>query len=226
MEVPTIRCFKDFYTALQQAGFSTASENAEGIFSLQNHTSPAIVWHTGEPETDPWTWRIRATSEYSDVAYGKVFFKKNGWITRKWYPYFIAVRRAAKSCDELYAEGKLSRLERDIYDLIKKGTACAVHDIKSITGDKTAENALTQLQMLLLITLDGQTRKLSKNGEPFGWPVNTFCTVEEFFSAELQEEAELISCMEAEAAIRNQILLLNPQASEANIRRWIDRHER
>ncbi|HZW50065.1 MAG TPA: hypothetical protein VFF80_08065 [Bacillota bacterium] len=223
MEIPTIHNFKDFYIALQLAGFSTAGDNGEGIFSLQNHTSPAIVWHTDEPETDPWTWRIRAISEYSDVAYGKVFLKKNGWITRKWYPYFIAVRRAARSCDELYNEGKLSRLERDIYDMIKKGTASAVHDIKSITGDKTTESALIRLQILLLITLDGQTRKLSKNGVPYGWPVSSFCTVEEFFTNELQEEAELLSCDEAEVMIRNQILCLNPQASEANIKRFIDR---
>ncbi len=222
MEIPMIGQFKDFYTALQQAGFSTAGENNEGIFTLQNYASPLIVWHTGEPESDPWTWRIRAVLEYDDVAYGKVFLKKSGWITRKWYPYFIAVRRAAKSCEELYAEGKLSRLERDIYALIKNGTASSLHTIKAITGDPTAETALVQLQMLLLITLDGETRKLSKNGEPYGWPVSTFSTAEEFFTSELQAEAEQLSCCEAEAAIREQILRLNPLAKEANIKRFID----
>ena len=32
-----------------------------------------IVWHTGDPETDPWEWRVRVLNERNDVAYANSY---------------------------------------------------------------------------------------------------------------------------------------------------------
>ena len=92
--------FDDFIAILLQAGFSTGSGHSEGIYAVVPFSwgeSPPfrtkVRWHTGDPETDPWEWRIRVLEERDDIAYGKIFFKKSGYITEEWYPYFLSARR-------------------------------------------------------------------------------------------------------------------------------------
>ena len=96
-----IRNFDDFVKALLDAGFSMGGSNSEGMYSIipwnWNEEPPyetSVRWHTGDAETDPWEWRIRVLDERNDIAYSKLFFKKSGFITKKWYPFFLAVRRA------------------------------------------------------------------------------------------------------------------------------------
>ena len=71
-----IRNFSDFCAELIKAGFSLASGgNDEGVFGLIKHNwneeppdSP-IRWHTGDPETDPWEWRMRVLDERDDAIF-------------------------------------------------------------------------------------------------------------------------------------------------------------
>ena len=65
-----IRDFEDFCRELQSCGFSMGGGNAKGIFALIDFdwTVPPrednpVRWHTGDPETDPWEWRMRVLEE-------------------------------------------------------------------------------------------------------------------------------------------------------------------
>ncbi len=58
LEFGTIRGFGDFRAALLRAGFAVGGENDEGIFSLRPYMDPSLQYHTGDPETDPWLWRV------------------------------------------------------------------------------------------------------------------------------------------------------------------------
>ena len=95
-----IKGYGDFVSTLLDVGFSMGGGNSEGIFSVipwnwkevPPYETP-VSWHTGNPETDPWEWRIRVLDERKDIAYSKLFFKKSGYITKEWAPYFLAVRR-------------------------------------------------------------------------------------------------------------------------------------
>ncbi len=94
-----VTCFQEFCDELLESGFSMGGGNAKGIYAVVpfDWKNPVqgcpIAWHTGDPETDPWEWRMRVLEERDDIAYGKVFFGVSGYITREWYPYFLAVRR-------------------------------------------------------------------------------------------------------------------------------------
>lgn len=61
-----INNFSDFCTALHKCGFSMGGGNSKGIFAVipfgweeQQSIDSPIKWHTGDPETDPWEWRMR-----------------------------------------------------------------------------------------------------------------------------------------------------------------------
>lgn len=78
-----IQNYDDFCGELLCAGFSVAAGgNDEGVFGLLKYgwnDEPhdcAVRWHTGDPGTDPWEWRVRVLKERRDIAYGKVFFAK------------------------------------------------------------------------------------------------------------------------------------------------------
>jgi hypothetical protein len=228
-----IKNYHDFVTSLLNAGFSMGGGNSEGIFSVipwsWNEAPPnetPIRWHTGDPETDPWEWRIRVLEERDDIAYAKLFFNKSGYITKEWYPYFLAVRRGGRSLIEAYEDGMVSSFAKRIYDVVSNSEAIPLHEIKQIGGFSRAdslkfERALVELQSKMFVTMCGSQRKISKKGEAYGWSSTVFCTVERYFGEEVMIQADKIDEGEAMEMITQQIYRLNPAANPRRIARFI-----
>ncbi|MDR2939522.1 MAG: hypothetical protein LBV08_04285 [Clostridiales bacterium] len=227
-----VKNYEEFCTELVKAGFSMASGgNSDGIFSLIEHgwndtpiDSP-IQWHTGDKDTDPWEWRIRVLDERNDIAYAKLFFKKAGYITKEWYPYFLAARRKNKGFEEEYSDGSISHYAKRIYDTVVKNEYLPLHEIKKAAGfgpeDKTKfDSALTELQMKLYLTICGRRQKAIRAGSE-GWPSTVFCSVEKFFGDSVFEKAGLISANEAIDKITAQIYMLNPGAPKKKVEKFI-----
>ena len=228
-----IRNFADFTDALLQAGFSMGGGNSDGIFSLISwsweETPPyetPVRWHTGNPDTDPWEWRMRVLDERTDIAYGKVFFKKSGFITKTWAPYFLAARRGKAEFDGAYTDGTFSHAAKRIYNTVLEYGTLPLHAIKQIAGfsseDKSRfDGALTELQMRMFLTMCGRQQKLSQKGEEYGWYSTVFCTTEQFWGEDVFAKAAAISRDAAIEAIAKQVLVLNPQAEEKKISKFI-----
>lgn len=229
-----ITCYDDFLQALQAAGFSMGGGNDEGIYSVISwnwdeappYDTP-VRWHTGDAETDPWEWRMRVLEERDDIAYAKLFFKKSGFITAKWYPYFLAARRGNASFEDAYKDGTISHDAKLLYDVIAEQGAIPLHSLKALSGLHAKEQkarfdkALTDLQMRMFITMCARKQKQSASGEEYGWFSTVFCTVESFFPHEIISKAAPLQAEEAAAAIRAQILHLNPHAVQKNMDRFI-----
>lgn len=228
-----IQNYKDFLAGLTKVGFTMAGGNSEGIFALipwgwqEAPPYPTTVsWHTGDPDKDPWQWRIRVLEENPIIAYGKVFFKKGGFITKQWYPYFLAARRSGKTFRTLYSAGILSYEAKQLYAIIESQGPIALHRLKIEAGIEKAdqsqfERTLVELQMGLFITIHGTEQKVSLEGMPYGWSSTVFSTTEQFFGPQVFEEAGEISKDAAFEKIRSQILLLNPDARDGKIQKFI-----
>ena len=223
--------FEDFCQELQRCGFSMGGGNSKGIFALidfdwqtQDALDTPVRWHCGDPEIDPWEWRMRVLEERDDIAYAKVFFKTSGFITEYWYPYFYAVRRDGESLLDAYEDGKVSRTAKRIYEIISK-EAVALHEIKSLGGfgkeDKSAfDRAMIELQMGMYITMIGRKQKRSQYGIEYGWNSTVFATVEDFWS-ECRCTIPELDAGKSYEKIRQQILRLNPAAEEKTIHKFI-----
>ena len=102
-----IQNYDEFITELHRAGFSLGGGSSKGIYAAvpfdwtEQPAGTQVRWHTGEPDTDPWEWRMRVLEERSDIAYAKVFFRGSGYITREWYPFFMSVRRQGMTFEEM-----------------------------------------------------------------------------------------------------------------------------
>lgn len=80
-----IKNFEDFCNELLHSGFSLGGGNAKGVYAVIDYDWQTVLpddnpvrWHTGNPETDPWEWRMRVLEERSDIAYSKLFFNASG----------------------------------------------------------------------------------------------------------------------------------------------------
>jgi hypothetical protein len=225
-----IRNYQDFLTTLLAAGFAMAGGRSEGIYAVvpfswtdrpQDETS--IRWHTGDPDTDPWVWRMRVLAERTDIAYGKFFFRKGGYITRDWYPFFLAARRDGRDFESAYRMGTISREARQIYQAIRERGRLPMHELRRQTGLKgaLAERALVDLQMGLFVTVCGEAQKVSPQGAPCGWASTVLCTGDQFWGEAVLAEAARLTRQEAVDQITSRILLLNPQANARQIERFI-----
>ena len=227
-----IRNYTEFCSELLKAGFSGAvGGRDDGVFGLLRYgwgaqDESSLYWHTDDPDTDPWLWRVRVLDERDDVAYSKVFYRKAGYITKDWYPYFLAARRDGRSFDEAYADGRLSSSAKRIYETLSASGPLPVDDIKLMGGfhrdDKSRfERALAELQMGLYITMCGQREKRGRTGEQYGWPSMMYCTAEQFWPADVFERADALSREEAGEAITGRVLMLNPSADRKKIVKFI-----
>ena len=226
-----IRNFEDFCCELQDCGFSMGGGNAKGIFALidydwtnQDQLDTPVKWHCGDPEVDPWEWRMRVLEERTDIAYSKVFFKTSGFITKDWYPNFYAVRRNGESFEDAYEQGRISHTAKRIYDIVSQNYI-ALHEIKTQGGfgkeDKSQfDRAMMELQMSFYITMTGRKQKKNKYGIEYGWNSTVFTTVENFW-VERDFDLPKLDAMESYEKIRTQILKSNPNAEEKVIRKFI-----
>jgi len=185
-----------------------------------------VRWHTGNPDTDPWEWRMRVLDERNDIAYAKLFFKKSGYITKEWYPYFLAARRRGRIFDEEYADGKISAYAKRIYETLAQARVMPLHALKRDGGFTKEEaskfdHALTELQMRMFITMCGRQQKISQKGAEYGWSSTVFCFTEDFFGQEIFKKAARITVPEATEKIKSRILELNPAAEDKKITKFI-----
>lgn len=222
---PEIGCFEDFTAALRKAGMTIGGQNSEGVFTLCDFFGPNIRWHTEDPETDPWEWRVRVLDETEDIAYGKLFFKKSGYLTREWLPDFLAVRRNEPFFRDLLEDPVAKR----IYEIVRENGPLPLHIIKQLgffsrEEQKDFEKALVFLQSGLFLTMCGRARKKSRNGEEYGWSSTVFCLTEDRFGTEIFRRGSAQEPGRAYAAIQLHLLSLNPEAAGKKLEKFILGH--
>ena len=72
---------------INKVGFLPLFKNEIPGFSLEERTA-SEYWWSKNPEVDPWEWRA-IIARSGNVAYGKFFDKKAGFISKEWLPCFV-----------------------------------------------------------------------------------------------------------------------------------------
>jgi hypothetical protein len=179
---------------IEEVGFMPLFSGVIPGFSVQE-LSQGCRWWSEDPENDPWEWRKIISAE-GKIAYGKLFSKKAGYISRRWYPLFATYRRNGYDFDTLYEVGLASRRAKLIYDQLLDGSMIPSYTLRQMAqfgkgGEKGFEGVLTSLQMQTYITIRGFERKLSKTGEEYGWPASIYSTSEDLFGEHVRSAYEV-----------------------------------
>lgn len=203
-----IQTLEDLERAVERIGFLPYSGNRrELLFTLEERTDNA--WHDDSP-SDPWLWRSQVAAG-GCLAYGKFFLKRSGFVAPRCLPAFVALRRENRTFSDLYARGLVSRGAKRVYDCFADRAEWTLPALKSEAGfagaSREFEAALTELQGLFFLCISGQTRRVGRTGEPYGWPNNDFCRLEARFPEALaapmrtvEAEEYLLDCVQRTGA--------------------------
>ncbi|OON84738.1 hypothetical protein BXO88_15825 [Oribacterium sp. C9] len=215
---------QDAINYINEVGFLPLFKNDLSGFSLEEHTFPDYWW-CGDPEVDPWEWRgIIARS--GEVAYGKFFEKKAGFISKKWLPYFVNYRRDGYDFEALWDDEKATNRQKKIMDCFETEDELYSNDLKQKAGfgkggEKGFDGTVTDLQMKTYICVKDFRQRKNKKGEPYGWSIAVYAKPECLWGYENVTSRYSDDPPESGKAIARNIMELYPIASAGQIKRLI-----
>lgn len=204
-------CIKDYKTLvhyINEIGFLPLFKNSIDGFSVEELTIPEDWW-SDRPMQDPWYWR-EIIAEEGEIAYGKLFQNKAGFISKEWYPLFAAYRRDCYDFDSRYEDGLASLRTKKIMDVLEQQESIPSNELKRIAGfgkggEKGFESAISLLQMQTYITVRRFRKRRNRNNEEFGWSVAEYALSEKIFPEEYIRSAYSLGAREAKGLIVKQI---------------------
>ena len=232
-----IRTWQELINWINEVGFLPLFGNEVEGFSAEEHTSPDYWW-SGDRQEDPWEWReIIAAS--GQVAYGKFFGNKAGFISLEWLPYFVNFRRNGYDFDARYQEGLASRREKKIMDFfigededqdaVYKNERILSTDLKKaagfgIGGEKNYPGVITGLQMQMYLVISDFVRRKNKYGEEYGMAVSILLPPESIWGYEAVTAAYSEKPGESWNRIFQHVKKMYPAADENDIIRLIGKN--
>ena len=160
-------------------------------FSVEERTVPENWW-TDDPGTDPWVWR-EILARRGNVAYGKFFHNRAGFLSKEWLPVFANYRRDGYDFDARWDDELASWRQKKIMDLFMEKNADREFfsfEVKEKAGfgkngEKNFEGTLTSLQMMLYLVCCDFRQKKNKKGQEYGWHIAVYSTPEHLFGRDL-----------------------------------------
>ena len=172
---------------INRVGFLPLFKNGIPGFSVEEHTAPEYWW-SGDKERDPWEWRGIIAAQ-GEIAYGKFFDKKAGFISKDWLPVFANARRNGYDFDSLWEEGLAPVREKRVMDAVLTEGEIFSNELRckagfSKGGEKNFEGVMTALQMQTYLCVRDFRQRLNKKGAPYGWALAVYCAPESIWGYE------------------------------------------
>jgi hypothetical protein len=169
---------------INQIGFLPLFKNDIPGFSLEERTV-VDYWWSGNPNKDPWEWR-EIIARSGEIAYGKFFDKKAGFISKEWFPYFANYRRDGYDFDALWDDEKASLRQKKIMDLFERENELYSFEVKKLAGfgkggEKNFDGTIAKLQMQTYLCVRDFRQKKSKSGVGYGMDVAVYCKPEQLW---------------------------------------------
>lgn len=212
-----------------EIGFLPLFSNGVPGFSVEEHTASGNWW-TDDPAKDPWAWRQILAGD-PEIAYGKFFDRKVGFVSKAWFPVLANYRRNGYDFDALCGDDLVPYRNRKLMEAFEldeelKGLELLSFEAKQKAGfgkdgQKNFEGALTELQMQAYLIVSGFRQKKNKKGEGYGWHIAALETPEtkwgyDCLASGYREEPE-----ESWKRILEQVKRCFPEAEEKAVRKLL-----
>ena len=196
-------------------------------FSLEERTVSTDWWGDDESK-DPWVWR-EVIARSGDIAYGKFFFNRAGFITKEWLSYFVNYRRDGYDFDALWDDEKASLRSKKVMDIFAEenaDTEILSNELKQKAGfgkdgEKGFDGIVTNLQMQTYLCIRDFKQRKNKKGTAYGWPIAVYCTPEHLFGREVVSKAYTENAAESGKRIARHIIEMFPEATSQQINRLL-----
>lgn len=216
-----IRSWQELIRWIGQVGFLPLFKNAIDGFSVEEHTSDRCWW-SGDPEQDPWEWR-QQIARGGQVAYGKFFGGRAGFISREWFPHFANWRRDGYDFDSRWDEELASMRQKRVMNLFTLRDEWYSFELKRLAGfgregEKNFEGTMTDLQMSGYLLIRDFRQRLNKKGLPYGWPISVYAMPEALWGYEHIASAYSTEPARSRELIYEQVRGHFPAAAEETLR--------
>ena len=223
MPHPRIHNSMELEALVQQMGFLPFFSCAIPNFSIEAFT-PSRYWFV-EGVEGPWEWRMELACR-GVVAYGKLFAKKAGLVSREWYPDLANYRRDGYDFDARYEDGLASHKEKRVMDVLLREGPTLSKDLKRLAGFgsgglKGFDTVITNLQMQTYVTVHSFEYAHDKYGRPYGWGVARYAVTEDVLGPGVTQGAYSRNPEESKARIVHHLGLLCPKAFDEDLEKLI-----
>lgn len=221
--MPKITGAIELEALVQQMGFLPFFRCSIPNFSIEEFTPSRYWFATGVD--GPWEWRMELAHR-GIVAYGKLFSKKAGLVSREWYPDLASYRRNGYDFDSRYEEGLASYREKRVMDILLQEGPVLSKDLKRLAGFggeglKGFDTVMTNLQMQTYITVHSFEYARDKHGKPYGWGITKYAVTEDVLGTDVTQGAYHRDPEESKARIIQHLGLLCPDAFDDDLAKFI-----
>lgn len=186
-----------------KVGFLPLFRNGISGFSVEEHVQPQHWWT--DDDMDPWRWRMEL-AQCENMAYGKFFDGKAGFITREWFPFFASAARDGYDFDSRADEGLAKPEEKRIMALFNDRNLCDTSYLRTRSElKKKFDITMTRLMQTSYLIINGFTQRVNKSGEPYGWHIAIYTTPETKWGYEHVTSAYCLKKQEVERCVMTKI---------------------
>ena len=144
-----LESMEDLLQAVEYYGFLPFFPNDIPGFSVEEMCAPAY-WFA-EDRDGPWEWKGPA-AQTKRCAYGKLFRKKAGFVSREWLPELVNFRRDGYDFDARCDDGLVFHKDEELYNTVHaEGEILSKFLKKKLDyrkgGNTGFETCITRLQM-------------------------------------------------------------------------------
>lgn len=223
MPQPRIHNAMELEALVQQTGFLPFFSYAIPNFSIEEFT-PSRYWFV-EGVDGPWEWRMELARR-GVVAYGKLFAKKAGLVSREWYPDLANYRRNGYDFDARYEDGLASHKEKRVMDILLREGPTLSKDLKRLAGFgsgglKGFDTVITNLQMQTYVTVHSFEYTHDKYGRPYGWGIARYAVTEDVLGPDVVRGAYNRDPDESKVRIIQHLSIMCPEAFDGDLEKLI-----
>ena len=220
---PKITSAMELEALVLEMGFLPFFRCSISNFSIEEFT-PSRYWFVDGVD-GPWEWRMELARR-GVVAYGKLFSKKAGLVSRDWYPDLANYRRNGYDFDSRYEEGLASYREKRIMDVLLREGPTLSKDLKRLAGFggdglKGFDTVITNLQMQTYITVHSFEYARDKHGQSYGWGIAKYAVAEDVLGADMTQGAYHRDPKESKARIIRHLGSLCPDMFDDDLAKFI-----
>ena len=220
---PELHNAAELEALVQQMGFLPFFRCSIPQFSIEEFT-PDRYWFVDGVD-GPWEWRMELARR-GVVAYGKLFAKKAGLVSREWYPDLANYRRGGYDFDARYEDGLAGYREKCVMDVLLREGPTLSKDLKRLAGFggdgvKGFDTVITNLQMQTYVTVHSFEYAHDKYGRPYGWGIARYAVTEDVLRETVTRSAYHRTPEESRERIFQHIKRLRSDASADDIKKLI-----
>lgn len=189
-----INSYESLLHVVREFGLLPLFRNKVEGFSVEEMADESC-WFPEEGE-GVWEWKGPVIRE-GDIAYGKFFGGKAGFVTMDWFPHLLNLRRRKPS------QPQLTDKESEVYEAIRSHESLLTSEIRKLCGfqrtnhlkgqpvldvpvpkqkkSPSLDTILTRLEMRTLVVIADFEYRLDHYGQPYGWGLARYATPEVLF---------------------------------------------